>query len=199
MAVNRNKNHPRNVIINKETTEVRYTKRSICSTKTGSYSCFRINRKSDFSQYGAGVVAYFQFLKFMIWLFLLMTICAIPSMIFFYSGNKNTSDNFRSLLVQFSLGNIGYESPACNTGTYVTTSSSNGKSESIAEIQMQCSYGTMESMTSFGQVSVNDVIKCKEIATATTMSDQVVFYPSTCESDQWTKDDMDQIQTEFDS
>jgi hypothetical protein len=87
------------LVINKETGEVKYSKRSICFTKTGGYSCFKKNRQSDFAQYGAGVVAYFQFLKYMIWLFFCMSLTAIPSMIFYYSGNKTTSDNFRELLV----------------------------------------------------------------------------------------------------
>lgn len=99
MAINRNKNHPRNVVINSETGDAIYTKRSICFTKTGSYSCFKKNRESDLAQYGSGVVAYFQFLKYLSWLFFVMSLSSIPSMIIYYSGNKGMSDNFREMLV----------------------------------------------------------------------------------------------------
>jgi len=59
MHANRDKKHPREVVQNEETGEIVYKKWRICGTKTGCYSIFQSQRKSDLEQYGEGVVAYF--------------------------------------------------------------------------------------------------------------------------------------------
>jgi len=47
-----------------------------------------------------------------------MIILAAPSMCFYFSGNKSVVKDFRSLIVSFSLGNIGASTPACNYAGY---------------------------------------------------------------------------------
>jgi hypothetical protein len=39
-------------------------------------------------------------------------------MCFYFSGNKSVVKDFRSLIVSFSLGNIGASQPACNYARY---------------------------------------------------------------------------------
>jgi hypothetical protein len=91
---------------------------SCCGTKTGMYSCFKKLSKSDLQPYGTGVVAYFQFLKYLIFMFTVMIILSAPAMCFYFSGNKSVVKDFRSLIVSFSLGNIGASQPACNYARY---------------------------------------------------------------------------------
>jgi len=99
MAMNRNRNHPRKTIIHPENGEIEYRKMSVIFTKVGSYSCFKENRRSDLAQYGPGVVAYFQFLKFLILIFFIMSVLAAPSMTFYFSGNNSAVKDFKTLLV----------------------------------------------------------------------------------------------------
>lgn len=195
MKMHRNKNHPRKIITHSDG-DIEYRKHSICA-KLGNISCFQKNRKSDLAVYGAGVVAYFQFLKYLIWQFLVMSVLAAPSMCFYFSGNDSTVKDFKSLLVQFSLGNIGGEDSSCNTGSYITTSSVGATTDYKGEVYLQCAFGKLNSMQAFGQVSVNDNVNCNAVITAESISDQVVFYPSTCESGQWTSGEMAILQNTF--
>lgn len=43
-----------------------------------------------------------------------MIVLAAPSMLFYFSGHANDIKDFRSLIVSFSIGNIGESVPACN-------------------------------------------------------------------------------------
>lgn len=88
----------------------------ICGTKTGSLSCLQRDRKSDLSEYGPGIVTYFQSLKYFTWVFLVMTILSIPSMTFYVSGNMAIPNNLKSAITAISLGNIGASLLACNYG-----------------------------------------------------------------------------------
>jgi len=49
-------------------------------------------RESEFSPYGVGVTLYFQFLKFLSSLFLIMIILSLPAYIFFYNGNTSVGE-----------------------------------------------------------------------------------------------------------
>ena len=72
--------------------------------------CCKENRKTEFGEFGVGIVLYFQFLKHMVLCFFLMTLMSVPAYIFYYSGNESGGDvslNVKSLLTAFSLGNIG--------------------------------------------------------------------------------------------
>ena len=64
-------------------------KRSICGTNTGFHDCAsRKRRTSDFEEFGVGTVLYFQFIKYIGFLFTLMSIISLPSMFFFYFGTE---------------------------------------------------------------------------------------------------------------
>ena len=90
--------------------EVIYMRFPICRTKTGWSCCCKSSRKSDFSPYGVGMVLYFQLLKHLTIVFLMMAVMSIPAYIFFFSGNQTDPANYGSvkyILAAFSLGNIG--------------------------------------------------------------------------------------------
>ena len=56
------------------------------------------------------MVLYFMFLKYMLLLFLFLSILSIPSLLFYWKGNAaDVSDysNVKFALAAFSLGNIG--------------------------------------------------------------------------------------------
>lgn len=82
----------------------------IWKTKTGNFCCFKSFRESDLTQYGPGIVIYFQFLKFLIYIGLFMTLISMPAFILYQSGSLITNKanpDLTDLFSSFSLGNIG--------------------------------------------------------------------------------------------
>ena len=116
--------HPRSESVDPVTKNVVREPLPCCGTKTGMFSCFKKLGRSDLQPYGTGVVAYFQFLKYLIFMFTVMIILSGPSLCFYFSGNKSVVKDFRSLIVSFSLGNIGASEPACNYARYDLQSTS---------------------------------------------------------------------------
>jgi hypothetical protein len=59
--------------------------------------------------YGVGIVLYFQFLKSISWIFFIASIFSSPAYLLYYSGNSSSgqSQNIKSILTSFTLGNIG--------------------------------------------------------------------------------------------
>ena len=53
----------------------------------------------------------------------MLSILSIPSLIFYFSGNKSGDYSIKSLVSQFSVGNIGATNLACNNGFYNVTQS----------------------------------------------------------------------------
>jgi hypothetical protein len=86
-----------------------FSKYNWCGASTGSHSCVKSVRESDFKQFGIGVVLYFKFLKFMGSMMFIFCILSIPSYVFFYYGNdsSNGDESIKIYLTQLSLGNIG--------------------------------------------------------------------------------------------
>lgn len=64
-------------------------------------------RKSDFKDYGMGIVIYFQLLKYMAFMYCLLTVISIPSMVFYFSGNPTDRITLNEIVPALSLGNIG--------------------------------------------------------------------------------------------
>jgi hypothetical protein len=67
-------------------------------------------RKSDLTEYGPGVVIYFQFIKFWTIIMFFLTLMSTPAFIFYYSGNilsgmKNP--DLKDALTAFTIGNLG--------------------------------------------------------------------------------------------
>jgi hypothetical protein len=67
-------------------------------------------RKSDFTEYGSGVVIYFQLIKFWTIIMFFLTLMSTPAFIFYYSGNilsgmKNP--DLKDALTAFTIGNLG--------------------------------------------------------------------------------------------
>jgi hypothetical protein len=76
----------------------------------GNYCCTKRYRESEFAHYGPGVVIYFQFVKYMMWVAALLTVLSIPKFIFYYSGNvmsKQNTNDMKDVFSAFTLGNIG--------------------------------------------------------------------------------------------
>lgn len=85
-------------------------KHPIIDTKTGWHWFTKAARASDFTSYGVGITLYFQFLKFLAIMFLILTVVSGPAYIFFASGNPSRQDGNSGLkesLASLSLGNIG--------------------------------------------------------------------------------------------
>ncbi len=85
-------------------------------------------------------------------MFTVMIILAAPSMCFFFSGNKSVVKDFRSLIVSFSLGNIGASEPACNYARYDLQSTTSTTAQTVfsSSIYLSCSYGTLKNITALG-------------------------------------------------
>lgn len=85
------------------------------TTTTGRHCCiagcgqqcdlFEEGQVSEFSQYGPGITNYFKFLKWNLWIFLCLSILAIPSIVFNYYGPTIT-DNGLSNLAMTTAGNL---------------------------------------------------------------------------------------------
>ena len=102
MVVERDQNHPRK---RDEFGELKSM--PVCGTKTGAHNCFsRQARESDLSEYGVGIVVYFQFLKYMACVFLILGILSVPTMIFSFYGTK-PDGSFTSIASSISIGNLG--------------------------------------------------------------------------------------------
>ena len=77
---------------------------------TGAFCCMSKFRKSDFTEYGSGVVIYFQLIKFWTIIMFFLTLMSTPAFIFYYSGNilsgmKNP--DLKDALTAFTIGNLG--------------------------------------------------------------------------------------------
>jgi hypothetical protein len=88
----------------------KFVKHPIYDTKTGCHWFTKASRASEFTTYGVGMTLYFQFLKFLAIMFLILAFINIPAYIFFASGNPSameTSKDLKAQLASLSLGNIG--------------------------------------------------------------------------------------------
>lgn len=67
-------------------------------------------RKSEFLQYGPGVVIYFQFIKFWTIMMFLVAMLSTPAFIFYFSGNILSAmkkPDIKDVLTAFTIGNLG--------------------------------------------------------------------------------------------
>jgi hypothetical protein len=87
----RNIRHPRHVVYENQTTN--FVHHPLCTTKTGWSHCKRENRKTDFKEYGVGIVLYYQFLKYLQIMMFLFTIMNIPNYLLFFHGTVSTRSN----------------------------------------------------------------------------------------------------------
>ena len=87
----RHMNHLRQATPDALNNKVSFGYHSVCGTTTGQLCCLRKWRATDMSQYGNGIVLYFQLLKFLGALMLWMTICSLPNYLMFYHGSDGIS------------------------------------------------------------------------------------------------------------
>jgi len=128
-----NQTHPRKVI--EKDGKKQYVKYPVCKTHTGMHClCFPRWRKNDIQEFGIGLVLYFRFIKFLIYLFAWCTLLSIPSFIFFGSAylNRVNADgsealaydrSFQSSYLFLTMGALGESQPTCssavNNGTHL--------------------------------------------------------------------------------
>jgi hypothetical protein len=79
-------NHPRRIDYRYDGTDS-YEKWPICLTSFGWFSPDPEIRRTVMGEYGVGTVLYFQFVKHMTCVFLMLSILSLPSMLIYYSGN----------------------------------------------------------------------------------------------------------------
>ena len=90
----------------------------MCKTKTGFFSCKTEARRSDLEPYGPGIVVFFQFIKYLLLMYCVMTVLAIPIMIVYYSRDtEGLSYNFKSMITLISVGNSGESDISCGIGS----------------------------------------------------------------------------------
>jgi len=73
---------------------------------------------SDLAPYGVGTVLYFQMLKYLAFMFLMMFTLSIPAIIFFFSGTEVEDTTLTKIVAAGSLGNLGASEPVCREGNY---------------------------------------------------------------------------------
>lgn len=87
---------------------------SLLKSNLGSHNCTaRAKRTSDLAEYGVGTVLYFQMLKYLAFMFWVMFMLSIPSIIFFTSGTEVENASFSKIVSAASLGNLGSSEPVC--------------------------------------------------------------------------------------
>ena len=91
-------------------------------------------------QYGYGIVAYRNTLFTMILAFLVFTVLAVPSMMF-YSRGTAYSLNYKGTVGNeiYSIGNLGYSNIQCENAPL-----------GIGIMTMACSYGTIGKIVDYG-------------------------------------------------
>ena len=108
------KRHPRHIETLENGKKTKPLPFSILKSKVGFPSCKTEKRRSDFENYGAGTVMYFQLLKYFFWIFLLLLIVSLPSMAIYYSGNTGSYlSDFKSFISLVSIGNMAQDENAC--------------------------------------------------------------------------------------
>ena len=123
---------------------------------------------------------YFQFLKCMGCLFLLMGILAIPAMLFFFYGTELADSSFTKVVAAASLGNLGSSDPVCQDARYDLSSATADTENPRVSISLSCPFGELWAIKQFGQVSVSTPVDC-EGATDDPDNASFDFYPPDCE------------------
>ncbi|TNV86148.1 hypothetical protein FGO68_gene10021 [Halteria grandinella] len=185
LVYNLNKIHPRIIQYDNQTKKNIYIEHAVCGTNTGISCCGKTSRQSEFAPYGVGIVLYFQFLKFIALVLFFATLMSIPSYIFYFSGNSSAlqQKNAKSILTAFSLGNIGQSQYACNSGQY--------NNQSQGNITLFCSFGTLDSITLFGQSLLAQNGSCQNDGV------NIKYSPPSCNIDKFTDAQQDSIDVAF--
>jgi hypothetical protein len=86
-----------NYQINPVAGKSKFVMHPLFDTKTGSHWFTKASRASEFTTYGVGMTLYFQFLKFLTMMFLILAFVNIPAYIFFASGNSSALETSKDL------------------------------------------------------------------------------------------------------
>ena len=136
--------HPRVDVIDEATQQKIRKKRPVCGTKTGCHDCCnRKRRESELAEYGVGSVLYFQFLKYMACLFIIMIVLAIPAMLFYFQGTELPDTGFTAIVTASSLGNLGSSKPVCKTAKYNLLGQDADLENPEVSIQLSCPFGEL--------------------------------------------------------
>lgn len=98
-------------------------------------------------------------------------------MAFYASGNLALPSDLKSALTKISMGNIGATQASCQSGAY-------GTNTTTASIELMCSYGVIDAIKTFGQMSQAQYVDCASYeATLTgqnTTAFNFPFTPNSC-------------------
>ena len=86
---------------------------------------------SDFAAYGSATSVYFKFLKLLTWVFVLVTVCAVPQLVINVNGNGRLTSLNAITLSSTTLGNLGLPLAASNASSL---SSGNGSSSALSSV-----------------------------------------------------------------
>jgi len=140
------KSHPTTVINGKRSLFPIY------GTKTGWSVDNPKKRQSDLKDLGTNVTLYFKFTKYLILLYLFLTIITIPHVVFYILGGTEDYNNSKSITSFFgltTLGNLGSAYSTCNFGTSFTS-----------DISLLCKFGNIDDVEVFGEEKADGSTTC---------------------------------------
>lgn len=92
---------------------------ALCGSNLGCHTCIKSRRKSDLKDFGVGITLYFKMIKFLIYLFLCLSILCFPVFVIYWSGNESEIQfTNKQALSALTLGNIGESETVCNSHFY---------------------------------------------------------------------------------
>ena len=171
----------------------------ICGTRTGCHDCCsRERRKSDLNEYGAGSVLYFQFLKYMGAMFLVMLVLSLPAILFYYYGTEPPDTSFASLINATTLGNLGNAKPTCNIARYDLLSPNADINNPKVQLSLACPFGNLWRIEEFGQLSASEVADCSNVkSTADLLEHPFHYYPPHCHYDGFSEAHAQEVDSAF--
>ena len=91
---------------------------------------------------GFGIVSYFDLIKTMMFIFLILTLLHIPVMRIYASHNNFKEDTSEKFLRVLNIGNLGFSQTKCISSTLITD-----------KIIMSCKTGMIADIVDFGFIS----------------------------------------------
>lgn len=156
----------------------------VCKSNTGWSVNNPERRKTDLKHLGVGVSLYFKFTKYLILLYLFMSIITIPHIVFYVLGGTGDYENSKTITSFFgltTLGNLGAATTMCDSGTGFTST-----------IHLYCNYGTINSIDILGEGSSDGSSTCAN-------DGESLEVDSTCDYSTFSTSDTSNVDTQFDS
>jgi hypothetical protein len=170
--------HPR-AVIDKESVPF-----PICKTNTGWSLDNQKCRETDLKHMGVGVSLYFKFTKYLIIIYLFLSIITIPHIVFYILGGTDTYNNSKTIASFFgmtTLGNLGGATTMCGSGTNFAST-----------VNLFCDYGTIGSIDILGEARSDGTSTCSN-------DGENLKVDTTCDYSTFTTSEQSSVTTQFDS